>query len=392
MDYKVKYFDYPLQFKAHEKEYLRIIKETLSRGAFILGEELSRFEENLARFAGTKYAVGVGNCTEALLLAYYIAGIGPGDEVISVSHTFVATIETIRFLRAKPVLVDIADDHNMDAGLIESAITPKTKAIVPVHLNGRICGHMDKLMGIAQKHNLTVIEDAAQSLGATYRGQGAGGFGLAGCFSFYPAKLLGAFGDAGAVVTNDGEIAEKLRAARNHGRGRGSEISLWGLNCRMDNLQAAILDYKLTHLTAWITRRREIASIYNAGLSGIKELRLPSPPEDAGEHYDVFQNYEIMAERRDELIAYLNRQGIEVMLPWGGKGVHQHAALGFDAVKLPRTEELFSKALMLPMYPELSDSQVETVIGAVNNFFTVSLRAERSNPGVEIASAHPASQ
>ncbi len=369
MAWKVPFFDYPLQFKAYEAKYIEIIKDVLSRGQYILGEDLKRFEENLADFVGAKFAIGVNNATEALLLSLYAAGIGPGDEVISVSHTFVATIEVIKFLGATPVLVDIADDHNMNVDLVEEAITEKTKAIIPVHLNGRICDKMEKLLDIAQKYNLIVIEDAAQALGAKYKGKSAGTFGLAGCFSFYPAKLLGAFGDAGAVVTDDEEFADKIRRIRNHGR-VGTEVTCWGLNSRLDNLQAAILDYKLKLLPGWLERRREIASIYHEGLLGVEELRLPPPPANDGDHYDVFQNYEIEAERRDELMEFLKKEkGIEVVIQWGGKAVHQFETLGLGHFKLPRTEELFKKALLLPLYPELKDEQVKYVIESIKEFY-----------------------
>ncbi|MDP2168345.1 MAG: DegT/DnrJ/EryC1/StrS family aminotransferase [Thermodesulfovibrionales bacterium] len=369
MEWKVRYFDYPLQFGIHEKEYTEIIKDTLARGAYILGEDLMRFEENLAGFVGAKYAVGVGNCTDALLLSLHAAGVGRGDEVISVSHTFVATIEVIKFWGATPVFVDIADDHNMNAALIEKAITKKTKAIVPVSLNGRICSDIDKLVSVAEKHGLAIIEDSAQSLGATYKGRGAGTFGLAGCFSFYPAKLLGAFGDAGAVVTDNTEFADKIKMLRNHGRGKGTDINLWGLNCRMDNLHGAILDFKLTKLPGWIKRRRAIAGLYNSGLAHLKQLRLPSPPVEGGDYYDVFQNYEIEAENRNELVNFLNARGIEVMLPWGGKGVHQFTALTLNTFNLPRTDELFRKVVMLPIYPELDDEQVKYVAQAICEFY-----------------------
>ncbi|MGA1870327.1 MAG: DegT/DnrJ/EryC1/StrS family aminotransferase [bacterium] len=369
MNWKLRFFNYPLQFKIYEEKYMEIIKETLSKGAYILCEDLKRFEENFAKFVGTKYSVGVSNCTDALMLALYAAGIGPGDEVITVSHTFVATIEVIRFLGAKAIFVDIADDHNMNINLLESAINSMTKAIIPVHLNGRICNGMDMLLKIAEKHDLIIIEDTAQSLGATYKGKGAGSFGLAGCFSFYPAKLLGAFGDAGAIVTNDRQFADKLKMIRNHGRGRDTDINTWGLNCRMDNLHAAILDYKLTLLPEWIRGRRNIAKRYNDGLSRIDALRLPPTSEDGGEFFDVFQNYEIEAEDRDELVLYLKDNGIEVMLPWGGKGVHQFEALSLNHFILPRTEEFFRKALMLPIYPELDDDKVKYTIQTIKNFY-----------------------
>jgi dTDP-4-amino-4,6-dideoxygalactose transaminase len=348
---------------------MEVIQETFSRGAYILGEDLKRFEEKLANFVGTKYAVGVGNCTDALLLSLHASGIGHGDEVITVSHTFVATVEVIKFLRATPVFVDITDDHNMNVDLVEAAITPKTKAVIPVQLNGRICTDMDKLVEIAKKRNIIIIEDSAQALGAQYKRKNAGTFGLSGCFSFYPAKLLGAFGDAGAIVTNDSEFADKVRMLRNHGRGKGTDINLWGLNCRMDNIHAAILNFKLKQLPDWIKRRREIASLYHNELSGIKELKLPSPPVEDGEHYDVFQNYEIEAEKRDELIAYLKENGIEVAVQWGGKAVHQFGALRLEHISLPSTEQLFKKALMLPIYPELRNKQVRYIIKNIQGFY-----------------------
>jgi len=367
--WKVRFFDYPMQFKIHEKEYMKIIKDTLSKGEYILGEDLNRFEENLANFVGTKHAVGVGNCTDALLLSLYAAGIGLGDEVITISHTFVATVEVIKFLGAIPVFVDITDDHNMNVDLVEAAITQKTKAVVPVQLNGRICTKMDKLVDIAIKRNIILIEDSAQALGAQYKGKSAGTFGLSGCFSFYPAKLLGAFGDAGAIVTDNSEFADKVRMLRNHGRGKGTDINLWGLNCRMDNVHAAILDFKLKQLPDWIKMRREIATMYHNQLSSIKELKLPPPPAENGEHYDVFQNYEIEAERRDNLIAFLKENGIEVVVQWGGKAVHQFEALGLNHISLIRTEQLFRKALMLPMYTELKDEQVRYVISLIQEFY-----------------------
>ena len=369
MKTKVKFFDYPIQFREHEEEYTKIFKEVCGKGSFILGEEVGRFEEEFAAFIGTKHAIGVGNCTDGLLISLHSAGIGAGDEVISVSHTFVATIEVIRLLGAKPVFVDIASDHNMDADAVEQLITSKTKAIVPVHLNGRICTKMDKLVEIADKHGLVIIEDAAQAIGATFDGKCSGTFGFAGCFSFYPAKLLGAFGDAGAIVTNDDDLASRLRMMRNHGRGEHGEVKFWGQNSRMDNLHAAILRFKLSRLKGVIQRRREIASQDEKGLSEIEKLRLPPPPGENGRHYDVFQNYEIEAEERDGLVEHLSENGIEVALPWGGKAVHQFEQLGFSDVELPRTEKLFRAALMIPMYPSLEDEQVEYIIDIIKHFY-----------------------
>lgn len=369
MKTKVKFFDYPVQFTEHEEGYTKIFREVCGKGAFILGVEVERFENEFAAFIGAKHAIGVGNCTDGLLLSLHAAGVGAGDEVISVSHTFVATIEVIQFLGAKPVFADIADDYNMDVDAVEELITPKTKAIVPVQLNGRICTKMDKLVEIAEKHGLVIIEDAAQAIGATFDGKCAGTFGLAGCFSFYPAKLLGTFGDAGAIVTDNDDLAARLRIMRNHGRGKRGEVKLWGQNSRMDNLHAAILHFKISFLKGWIERRREIASQYGRGLSKIDELSLPPSPEEDGRHYDVFQNYEIEAEERDKLVEYLSDNGIEVALPWGGKAVHQFEALGFSEIALPRTEKLFQKVLMLPMYPSLMNKQVEYIIDIIKHFY-----------------------
>lgn len=368
MNAQVSFFDYPMMFKDYEEEYREIMHSTLARGAYILGEDVSRFEENLAEFLGSGYSVGVSNCTDAILMSLIAAGVGPGDEVISVSHTVVATIEAIRFVGAMPVLVDIADDHNMDVRLLESAISKKTKAIIPVHLNGTMCKDMDRLVEIAETHNLVIIEDSAQTLGGKYRDKAAGTFGLAGCFSFYPAKILGAFGDAGAVVTDDKEFAEKIRLLRNHGR-NGTDVNMWGLNCRMDNLQAAVLNFKIKKLPEWITRRREIAKMYDEHLASLKELTLPSPPRDTADYYDVFQNYEIEADDRDALARHMKSRGIDIMLPWGGKGVHQFDALGLDHFTLPRTEEFFTKCLMLPLYPSLEDRQVLYVAETIKEFY-----------------------
>jgi len=368
MEWKVKYIDYPTHFKKMEKEVMDTIHTVLSNGDLMLRKQLRDFEENIARFVGTRYAIGVSNCTDAIHLSLRVLGITSGDEVITVSHTFIATVEVIKHVGATPILIDIGNDHNMDVELIESAITSKTKAIIPVHLNGRLC-NMKKLMAVVKNHNLIVVEDSAQALGASFDGTKGGAFGAMGCFSFYPAKLLGAFGDAGAVVTNDKSINDKIKLLRDHGRGKKGDIETWGFNCRLDNLQAAILDLKLKKAPKWILRRREIAEIYNQGLCNITELQLPPPPASNGSFFDVFQNYEIEAERYNELRTHLTNNGIETMVPWGGKGVHQFKALGLTHFKLPRTEKLFERALMLPMHPDLTNSQVEYVVNCIHDFY-----------------------
>jgi dTDP-4-amino-4,6-dideoxygalactose transaminase len=368
MEWRVRYVDYPAQFRKMENEIMGTIHQVLSQGDLMLRQQLRDFEANLASFVGTQHAIGVSNCTDGLRLSLLAAGIGPGDEVITVSHTFVATAAAIHHVGAKPVLVDIGDDHNMNVHLVEKEITARTKAIMPVHLNGRTCD-MGRLMPLAERYGLTVIEDAAQAVGASYDGKRAGSFGLAGCFSFYPAKLLGAFGDAGAVVTNDEELAKKVRLLRDHGRASDGHIACWSFNCRMDNLQAAILDLKLKLVPEWIRRRRGLARIYHETLSSIARVLLPPPPCEVGPYFDVFQNYEIEAEDRDRLVAHLKANSVEVMLPWGGRGVHQFPSLGLTQYSLPRTDQMFRGALMLPMHTELTDDQVEYVATTVKEFY-----------------------
>jgi len=368
MQWKVRFIDYPAQYRSIEDELMGTIKDVLSKGDLILRKHVRDFEEHLAVFVGTRYAVGVSNCTDGLMLALRAAGIGPGDEVITVSHTFVASVAAIHHVGATPVLVDIGDDHLMDVGGLQAAITPRTRAIVPVHLNGRLCD-MGRLMEIAQKHNLLVIEDAAQALGGSYEGKRGGSFGLAGCFSFYPAKILGAMGDAGAVVTNSEELANRVRLARDHGRTPDGDIAAWSFNCRLDNLQAAILDLKLKYVPSWVNRRREIAQRYHRLLSPLRQLLLPPAPDASGLRYDVFQNYEVEADDRDRLVAHLKESGVEILIPSAGKAVHQFAALGLSHFRLPRTERLFRQVLLLPLNPELKDTEVDFVAHTIRNFY-----------------------
>lgn len=366
--WKVRFVDYPAQFQKMESEIMRTVREVLSKGDLILRSQTQEFEKSLASFVGTRFAVGTSNCTDALRLCLCAAGIGLGDEVITVSHTFVATVAAIHHAGATPVFVDIGEDHNMEVSLLENAITSKTRAILPVHLNGRLCD-MERLMAIAEKYRLIVIEDSAQALGASYRGKRGGSFGLAGCFSFYPAKLLGAFGDAGAMTTNDEEMALRVRSLRDHGRNASGGIDGWSFNCRMDNLQAALLDLKLQKLKQAIEYRRKLAAHYAKLLRDIPEIHPPPAPSETDPYYDVFQNYEIEAENRDGLVAYLKSKGIEILIPWGGRGVHQFETLGLSGFRLPRTEKFFERALMLPLTTELSNEQVAYVCGAIKDFY-----------------------
>ncbi|MCC9078802.1 DegT/DnrJ/EryC1/StrS family aminotransferase [Litorilinea aerophila] len=363
----VPFFNYPHVFISREEEFIAIIRDVGRRGAFIMQKDLADFERHIADYVGAKYAVGVANATDGLHLAVRAAGIGPGDEVIFASHTMVATAAAIYFAGATPVPVDCGPDHLIDPESIEAAITPRTRAIMPTQLNGRTA-NMDFLQAIADEHGLIIIEDAAQALGSKFKGQCAGTFGVAGAISFYPAKTLGCFGDGGIVFTNDDEVYEKLMLLRDHGRDASGDVVMWGLNSRLDNLQAAILDYKLTYYDKEIARRRQIAGMYQQYLGDVAELVLPPAPDSDPDHYDIFQNYEIEAERRDELRAYLKEHGVGTLIQWGGKAVHQFEKLGFD-VQLPNTERLFQRCLMLPMNTSLSDEDVLYVSNTVRKFY-----------------------
>jgi len=365
--YKVPFVNYPEHYRRIWDDVMVAVTESLSKGDLIMRDQLKRFEENIASFVGAKYATGLNSGTDALLLSLKAAGIGPGDEVITVAHTFVATVSVIVQCEAKPVLVDVGEDMNMDADLVKEAITPRTRAIIPVHLNGRMCD-MERLGEIASKNDLLMIEDAAQSLGASFDGRKAGSFGLTSCFSFYPAKMLGCAGDGGAVLTNDEEMAEKMRLLRDHGYQRSTgDILCYGYNSRLDNIQAAILDLKLRHLPEWIRRRRELATLYHQGLSDLEKIKLPPEPSE-GRFFDVYQNYVIRSRERDRLVEHLRDSGVEVLISWP-KPMHHNEPLGLMHFRLPETERISKEVLSLPMYPELRDDQVEYVIKVIREFY-----------------------
>lgn len=363
----VRFWEPGKEFQRIEAEVMDTMRDVLSKGDLIMREQMLDFEHNLAAFVGTSDAVGVSNCTDGLRLILEAVGIGPGDEVITVSHTFMATMTVIHQVGATPVLVDVGADHNMDVSLVEQAITPRTKAIMPVHLNGRLV-QMDRLMEIARAHKLLVIEDTAQALGGAYLGVRGGAWGLAGAFSFYPAKLLGAYGDAGAVVTSDAGLAARLRELRDHGRISKTGFSGWGWNCRLDNLQAAILDLKLKKVPEWISQRRMLAAIYDEELADVGAVIRPPAP-DGGPHFDIYQNYVIEADRRDELAGHLAGKGIETLISPGPVPNHKQP-VGLDHFVLPRTEELCARVLSLPLNNNLGEEQVLEVAAAIKDFYS----------------------
>ena len=366
MAYRVPFVDPRTHYQRLKPEIDAAIVECLSKGDLIYRQQLRDFEEKLAAFVGVKYAVGVNSGYHALHFALLGAGVGPGDEVITVAHTFVATVSAIVHCGARPVLVDVRDDYNMDPDAVERAITPRTKVILPVHLNGRVCD-MDRIMAIADGYGLPVIEDAAQALGASFKGRRAGSFGLAGCFSFYPFKVLGGFGDGGALVTNDPKVARMASLLRYNGEDRETgEYHYHGYTALLDNVQAAVLSVKLRYLPQWIDHRRKVASLYQEGLRDIPEVRLP--PFDGDGHFDIFQNYVIRTAQRDALRAYLKEQGVETLVHWF-KPMWEHKGLGLEDPRLPVTERLCREVLSLPMSAETTEEHVEITVECIRNFF-----------------------
>jgi dTDP-4-amino-4,6-dideoxygalactose transaminase len=363
----VPFFNYQGAFASRLDEFMNVVRDVVSRGAFIQQRDLIDFETHLADYLGVRHAIGVGNATDGLIMAFRAAGVGPGDEVIFPSHTMVASPAAAAHVGATPVPVDCGDDHLIDPDAIEAAVTPRTRAILPVHLNGRTCD-MDRVRLTAERHGLLIIEDAAQALGSKFNDRYAGTFGIAAAFSFYPAKILGCFGDGGAVVTNDDEVARRIRLLRDHGRNESGNVEMWGLNSRLDNLQAAILDLQFNDYQSIIDRRRHIAATYDELLRNTSELRLPPAPNTYSLHFDVYQNYEIEADRRDELREFLKQHAIGTLIQWGGKAVHQFPGLGFQ-VSLPRTEALFQRCLMLPMNMMVADDDVDYVCSKIREFY-----------------------
>ena len=363
----IPFFNYKGAFSAQESAYLAMLSDIIRRGAFIQQSDLADFEQHLADYLGVRHAIGVGNATDGLIMAFRAAGIGPGDEVIFPSHTMVASPASAAHAGATPVPVDMGADHLIDPDAIEAAITSRTRAILPVHLNGRTCA-MDRILEIARRHDLLIIEDTAQALGSRYKDRLAGTFGLAAAISFYPAKILGCFGDGGAVVTNDDAVARHVRLLRDHGRNEDGEVETWGLNSRLDNFQAAVLDFQFANYGDIIDHRRALATVYESELGSLSQLVLPPAPDADADHFDVFQNYELEADDRDGLRAFLKSEGIGTLIQWGGKAVHQFTKLGFTQ-RLPRTERFFERCLMLPMNMMVTEDDARYIADRVRHFY-----------------------
>lgn len=362
----IQFFDLSAQYKAIKSEIDAAISQVLGSGRFILGDEVGNFENEFARYVGANYVVGVGSGTEALHLSLLACGVGQGDEVITVSHTATATVAAIAATGSRPVFVDVdPNTYNIDVSLIEEKITNKTKAIVPVHLYGQAVD-MSAVMDIARRRRLRVIEDACQAHGSSYQGAKVGTLGDVGCFSFYPTKNLGAYGDGGAVCTHDPEIYEKLRLLRMYGWRERDDAEISGYNSRLDELQAAILRVKLRYLDRWTQKRLDLASTYSSLLDNTP-LVLPTGPEN-GSH--VYHLYVVRTDKRDALRAFLQENGIGTMVHYPTP-VHLQPAYRDLAApnSLPRTEKLVGEIVSLPLYPELSRDSVEQIASAIKKFY-----------------------
>ena len=363
----IPFIDLRAEYAEISEEIAQAIQRVLKSGWFILGEEVKKFEEEFSKYIGTKYGVGVNSGSDALFLALKARGIGKGDEVITVSHTFISTVDAIVRNGAKPVFVDIdPDTYCMAATKIEKKITTRTRAILPVHLYGHPAD-MAPIMEIAEKYNLFVIEDACQAHGAEYKGRKVGGLGDMGCFSFYPVKNLGAYGDGGIVVTNSEDLAEKLGLLRNYGQSQKYYHDFVGVNSRLDEIQAAVLRVKLKHLDEWTEKRRCVAKLYSVLLED--SAVVASIEKEYAKH--VYHLYVVRSKNRNRLQQYLSNNGIDTMIHYPIP-VHKQKAylnLGYTA-NLPIAERMCDEILSLPVHPWLNDDEISSIAEVITNAFS----------------------
>jgi dTDP-4-amino-4,6-dideoxygalactose transaminase len=362
----VPYVALPLRAGRVKRELMAAIERVIDHGVYILGPDVEEFEKRFAAYCGSRYAVGVGDGTSALILTLRGLGVGPGDEVITAPNSFVASASCAALLGATPRFVDARrDDLTMDPGLLERAITPKTRAIVPVHLAGHPAD-MEPILKIGERHAIPVVEDAAQAVGTTYYGKRAGSLGRAGCFSLHPLKNLHALGDAGVITTDDESLYRWLIKARNHGLRTRDEVEFWSPNTRLDTLQAAVLNVMLAHLDEWIRERRSVAEEYRAGLREVVRV-----PEEAPGCVHTFQTFVILAERRDALLEHLKARGIDakVHYPMAIHAQPAARALGHRRGDFPVAEWLADHVVSLPLYAEMTAQQRAAVVEGVVSFY-----------------------
>jgi dTDP-4-amino-4,6-dideoxygalactose transaminase len=363
----IKFLDLQAQYLSIKEDMDGAIHTVLDSSMYILGPSVENFEKNYAEYCSCKYAVGLNSGTSALLLALKALRIGPGDEVITTANTFIATLAAIVESGATPVLVDADPETRLlDIDRFEAAITDKTKAVIPVHLYG-LMPDMGRILDIAQKHDIFIVEDAAQAQGAKFKGRVAGSFGIMACFSFYPAKNLGAYGEAGAVVTSDQTLADRVRKLRDQGSDRKYFHDYLAFNERMDGIQGAVLAVKLKHLDEWNRARNVIADKYLDLLGGLP-IKLPPQFED---RYQIYHQFAIECEDRNELQQFLSRQGVPTMIHYPIPMHHQkgYKRAGLPELHLPVTEKLSETILSLPLYPELKDEEIEYITRQVKEFF-----------------------
>jgi dTDP-4-amino-4,6-dideoxygalactose transaminase len=366
---KVPLLDLTRQYASIRDEMNKAIQDVLHHGQFIMGPELREFETRLAEYCAVKNGIGVASGTDALLLSLRALNVGSGDEVITSTFTFFATAGVISRLGAKPVFTDIdRQTFNIDPDCLARAITKKTRAIIPVHLYGQIA-EMDEISAIAKKHNLHIVEDAAQAIGAAYRGKKAGSFGTTACFSFFPSKNLGAYGDAGFIVTNDDELADLIRRLRVHGAKPKYYHSMVGYNSRLDTIQAAVLMVKLKYLPDWHEARRERAARYDRLLEGIQQITTPVVSEH---NYHIYHQYTVVAEDRDSLKDFLKSReiGIDTYYPIPLHLQDCYKELGYRRGDMPVSESLSKKVISLPIFPELTDSEQDFVVESIKEYYS----------------------
>jgi dTDP-4-amino-4,6-dideoxygalactose transaminase len=364
---KVNFLDLKAQYESIKTEIDTAIAGVIGTTSFVLGPAVANFEKEFAQYCQCEEAVAVNSGTSALFLTLKGMGIGTGDEVITAANTFIATVAAIVYTGATPVLVDVDPlSRNIDCGKIESAITLRTKVIIPVHLYGCMAD-MNKINGIARRHNILVLEDACQAHGAKLKGRPAGSFGIAGAFSFYPGKNLGAYGEGGAVVTSDKELARTIRKLRDHGSEKKYYHDIMGYNARMEGIQGAVLGVKLGHLDEWNKERNRVAARYREKLAGVPV----TVPTELADYYQVYHLFVIESDRRDELQSHLNKAGITTLIHYPIP-IHRQKAylqIASDPSQYPVTERLADRILSLPIYPELANGQIDYVANKIGEFF-----------------------
>ena len=374
MKWKIPYIDFGRQYKIQEKLHLANFKKIMLNGDFVLRGEVLKFEKKISKLLNTKYVVSVNSCTDALLLGLFSLNLKKNSEIITVGHTYVATLAAIKHVGLNPILADIGDDYNIDVNKIEKLITKNTKAILPVHLYGHAC-KMDKILKIANKYNLKVIEDCAQSFGAKYKNKHVGTFGEVGCFSLHPLKSLGAAGDGGFIITKNKSLYEKFLRLRNHGQGRRKngkylksryDIDYFGFCTRLDNLQAAIVNTKLKKLNKNINLRNKVAKIYN---NSLKNLPLVLPKIYTKNQYlDVFNSYVIRTKKQFGLFKFLRDKGVEVLINWP-KPLYHHKGLKLKKIFLENNEKICKEIISLPIFPEMSKAEQTYIINCIKLYF-----------------------